>query len=245
VNDFEAGDTLIDAFRHANPVPGEAAAGRRARPSAHALFAEIVAQPSRRAPRRPVIAVVLIGVVLVAGVLAAFAVVDRGRPDVAASARCYEQPNLSSRSIVVAGPDLRTACAQLFENGDLGNGVVPSTFDVCVSDTGAPVVFPAESGSVCAALGLATANPSNLDIRVRAFESQVVSAVQDDCIGYDQAHDVVEQYLDRFGLHGWTVELSPDAAPFSDAAPCASLAFPAANTVTIVPVPDLHATGTS
>jgi hypothetical protein len=246
VNDFESGDTVVEAFRRANPVPDGEATNRRAQPSAHALFAEIVANPPRSPRRRArVVLAATLAVVLLAGIFLAFAIVDGTAPDVAAAPRCYETASLSARSIVVAGPDLQSACAQLFANGDLGTGTVPSSFDVCVTAGGAPAVFPGESGSVCKGLGLASANPTSADVRVRAFESQVSAAIQEKCVGYDAARDIVEHGLDQFDLKGWTVEPNPDAEPFSDARPCASIAFPGSQTVFIVPVGDPRAAVTT
>jgi hypothetical protein len=241
VNDFDTGGAIIEAFRRADPI-GTDVPDRRALPSAHSRFADITAQPPRRVRRRTAVVVIALVVAFVLGTLiGAFAVVDRGQPDVTAP-MCYAAPSLSSRAVVVpAGGDVRTACAALWQNGDFGTGTVPSHFDVCELKTGAPAVFPGESGSVCAELGLASADLSSLDDRARAFESQAADAVEGRCVGYDQAHDLVAQYLDQFGLHGWTVGPNPDALSFGADRPCASLAFPGQQTVYIVPIPDLHA----
>ena len=64
MSDYEPGDTMVEALRRANPVPADRAASRRSRPSAHALFADIIEQRPRRVRRR--VLVIALVIVLVA-----------------------------------------------------------------------------------------------------------------------------------------------------------------------------------
>ena len=52
MSDYEPNDTTVETLRRANPVPVEPGVSRRAMPSAHALYADIVSQRPRRVRRR-------------------------------------------------------------------------------------------------------------------------------------------------------------------------------------------------
>jgi len=215
-------------------------------PSAHALFADITARPPRRVRRRTVIvAIVLVIILALAALIGAFAIVHRGRPVATAGPLCYEAPSLNARKIATsAGGDLRAACAALWKEGDFGAGPVPSHFDACVLPGGAPAVFPAESGSVCSALGLPEANPTSTDDRIAKAGVEAGLALEgpNRCIGYDKARVIVQRILEQNGLHGWTVARNPKALAFSAERPCASPAVVAPQkTVFLIPGPVFRA----
>ena len=78
MNDFEPGDTMVEALRRANPVSVGSTEGRRSQPSAHTLFAHVVEQPPRRARRvRRRVLVIAIVIVVLALIIAAFATTRR------------------------------------------------------------------------------------------------------------------------------------------------------------------------
>jgi hypothetical protein len=238
VSDDEMSVALLESLRRANPVPVDEVANRRDLPSAHALFAEITAERPRRVRRRTIVIAIALVVVALAALVGAFALVDRSQPEVTAP-RCYERASLTAQSFVTAsGGDLRAACTELWKQGFFGTGPVPAQFDVCELPQGAPGVFPGESGSVCPALGLREADVPSSDEQLFEFQHQASAAVREpDCLTYDQAHAVVEHYLAKFGMHGWTIGRSPNAVPFSAEYPCASLYVPPGQT-TVMIVPD-------
>ena len=240
MSDEEMSVALLESLQRANPEPVEDVADRRALPSAHALLAEITARPPRRVRRRTVVVAIVLVILALAALIGAFAIVQRGRPAVTAPF-CYEKPSLDSRRIVAGGDggDPSAACAALWKEGDFA-GPVPSHFDECVLRGGAPAVFPAESGSVCSALGLPEASPTRTDDRIARAGDEAGRALggPDRCIGYDKARVIVQRILEQNGLHGWTVARSPKALAFSAARPCASPAVVAPQkTVFLIPGP--------
>src|SRR5579862_2178027 len=143
----EAGSTMLEALRAANPVPAEQTAGRRDLPSAHALFADVVANRPRRVRTRVII--ILIAIVLVALMAMAFVLVNREGASVTSGPVCYSVPNVHTPGLVVAvGGDPVRECAARWAAGEVGSGPVPH-FDTCVLHSGVIAVFPGESGSVC------------------------------------------------------------------------------------------------
>jgi hypothetical protein len=231
VSEDEMSIALLESLQRANPVRIEEIADRRALPSAHALFAEITAERPRRVRRRTLVIVIALFVLVLAALVGAFALVDRGAPDVTAGPLCYSAASLDARRIATSGgADLRSACAELWTRGDFGSGPVPSHFDVCVLGTGASAVFPGEAGSVCEKLGLRSAIETGLNDRVLQLETEWRHAVRDrQCIASADARDILQRALDQIGFDGWTVGLD-QSRPFSSAEPCSS----------IVVQPDLH-----
>ena len=231
MSDADPGGAVTEALRRANPVPDERTAGRRSQPSAHALFAGVVAQRPRRVRRRPL--VLLIAIVVLVLLLAGFVAVRRTHASLPLGTSCYTKADLGAPKVIVgSGASPAAACAQLWRTGQLGTGSVPS-FDTCVLPSGVIAVFPGESGSVCARLGLPEQSGNN---DVAAFADQVNRQVSGACIGADAAEKIINRALAAHGFHGWTVKRG--AAPFDDAEPCASLAFDVARrTITLIAIP--------
>jgi hypothetical protein len=241
VSDDEMSVALLESLQRANPIPPADVANRRDLPSAHALFAETIAQRPGRVRRRTVVVLIALVVLVLAALLGAFALVHQSEPDVGAGPVCYESASLDARSVVTSGGgDLRAACARLWREGFFGTGPVPTQFDVCVLPQGAPAVFPGEAGSVCSGLGLPEAHTTPEADRIGKAEREAGLALggPDRCIGYDEARGIVSRILEANGLHDWTVGPGPTPRPFNDEYPCASPAVvPDQRTVFIVSVP--------
>ena len=238
----EPSDTMIEELRRANPVPMAAVEGRRSLPSAHALFAEIVAQPPRRVGRRTRrrVLFVVIAIALIALLVAGFMVVRRDEAKVPLSAACYASASLNSRRLIVpADTNPARACAGFWSDGTFAKHDVPH-FDVCVLPSGVPAVFPGESGSVCDRLRLSEYRASPHDIS--GFAAAVNGRVAGKCMGASAAERIVKAALVKFRLDGWTI--AHDPRPFTAATPCASLYVdPPARRVTIIPIIDVRAGG--
>jgi hypothetical protein len=124
----------------------------------------------------------------------------------------------------------------------------------CVLESGAVGVFPVgPAGDPCRALNLppvapapvpstsgipATGPPPAPDDAAAfgAFEKAALDRfVASPCVEPEQGRGIVREELARAGLKGWTVQ---DAAPFTAARPCATLAFNSpARQVLLVPSP--------
>ena len=171
MSDYEPGDTMVEAFRRANPVPADQAGSRRSLPSAHALFADVIAQRPRRVRRR--VLLIVIAIALVALMLMAVAALQRAGTSAAGAPVCYGSDSLQGPRVVVAGGDPIQACAPLWESGRFGGTKVPD-FDVCVLPSGVLAVFPGESGSVCSRLDLPASSGDNRAERCRRGQPEGV-----------------------------------------------------------------------
>jgi hypothetical protein len=224
------GDTLVEALRRANPVPVRVTEGRRAMPSAHALYADIIAEsPPRRPSRaRSRAVVIVIAIILLVLALVAFVAVRSGKPSEASSVVCYSAASLDAQRIVV-GPagDPEQACASVWSNGGFAAlGVkahAAAGFDVCVLPTGVAAVFPGESGSVCPGLHLPSSKGG--DANVVGFAAAVDAQLNATCTRYAPAERVVKRELKKWRLHGWTITRS--SRPFDADNPCAAVAVDA------------------
>jgi hypothetical protein len=237
MSDFEPGDTMVEALRSANPVPAARTVGRRDLPSAHALFAEIIAEPPRRVRsrvRRRVL-VVAIAIIVIALLAAAFALTRRQKSTVPLNISCYSGPSLGARSIVVSSNgNPERACAQVWASHQFGEHASVPDFDVCVLKSGVLGVFPGESGSVCPRLGRPGQSGSNSSAGFAGALSAQFNA-HSGCISRDAAEKLVRDDLAQRGLNGWQILRSPYA--FSASKPCASVLIDVpARTVTIVPI---------
>jgi hypothetical protein len=237
----ESGDTMVEAFRRANPVPASQTEGRRSMPSAHALFADIVAERpprvSRRLRRR--VLLIAIAVALIGLLLAAFVLVRKDATDPSTDVACYAAPDLHARRILTAPlGDPRQTCARLFEEGAFaGVGIkhAPAPgFDVC-SLAGAPAVFPGESGSVCKRLGLPEASVG--DPKMAKATTEMDRRVSASCMPREPAVRIIESVLAKYGLKGWTIELGP--SEYDSAHPCTSMGIhPGTRTIMLIPYAD-------
>jgi hypothetical protein len=227
-----------DRLRDANPVPLPDAPSPTS-PQARATFERIVRSAPvrrRRAGRRRRYVLVLVPVVLVSALAAGYQWLrTAGEPLVVV---CYGGPSLQARQAVVPGSDPTdvAACRALWRQGGqfarASRGSAPP-LQACVLPTGAVGVFPGVRGEdPCDHLGLAHAGSEGADV------AKVQAAVTDQllarCVGRYEAVALVREELDRHGLGDWRIVVSP---PFSQAAPCASVAVNVPRrTVLIVPV---------
>jgi hypothetical protein len=227
MNGHEPNDTMVEALRRANPVPVEPGDSRRAMPSAHALYADIVSHRPRRVRRR--VLLIALAVILLALALMAFAVVRRGGTSLAVAPECFESDSLHARAVVAAGDDPVHACADLWTRGAFGRGAAPD-FDVCVLRSGVLGVFPGESGSVCGRLDLPES--SGGDNRVARFSDAISRKVQGECIGFARAEQIISSELRDRRLSGWTIKRG--VGGFDRARPCASTAVDGAKRTVVV-----------
>jgi hypothetical protein len=227
MSDHEPGDTMVDALRRANPVPVEPGVSRRAMPSAHALYADIVSQRPRRVRRR--VLVIALVVILLGLILMAFAVVRRGGSSLAQAPECFASDSLHARAVVAVGDDPVHACAELWTRGAFGRGAAPD-FDVCVLRSGVLGVFPGESGSVCGRLDLPES--SGGDNSVARFSDAISRKVEGECIGFARAEQIIRSELRDRKLSGWVVKRG--VGGFDSARPCATTAVDGATRTVVV-----------
>ena len=201
MSDHEPGDTMVEALRRSNPVPAASVIDRRSLPSAHARFAEIVAQPTRRVRRR--VLLIALALALIAALLMAFVAVRRIGTSLSIAPVCFGADSLSSQKIVASGGDPQQVCAQVWAGGRFGTRAVPD-FDVCVLPSGVPAVFPGEAGSVCRRLDLPASSGDN---RVGRFIDAVNREVSATCMSRDRALEFVNGEIATRGLEGWKAEV--------------------------------------
>jgi hypothetical protein len=228
MSEHEPGDTMVEALRRSNPVP-VAVIDRRSLPSAHALFADIVAQPTRRVRRR--VLVIAVAIALIALMVMGFVALRRVGTSLSSAPVCYGADSLSAQKVVASAADPEQACAQVWAGGRFGTRVVPD-FDMCVLPSGVLAVFPGEAGSVCSRLDLPQSSGDN---RVERFIDSVNRRVSASCIGRDRATEIVDAEIARRGLAKWKAEIG---AGWDDPSrTCASVAAdPSTKTVFIVAI---------
>lgn len=240
----EHGDTMVDALRRANPVPMREGDSRRATPSAHALFAEIIAAPTRRrsSRTRSRVIVIVIAIILLVLALVAFVAVRKDNPTQPTTAVCYSAADLGARRIVVGvASDAAAACATVWNNGDFAamgiKSQAPAGYDVCVLPTGVAAVFPGEAGSVCAKLGLPEALAG--DKNVAGFAAEADARLDAVCMKFDPAARIVKSELEKWRLDGWTIKRGD--FPYTAARPCTAIAVDAVGRqVMVVSYPGPH-----
>jgi hypothetical protein len=227
MSDYERSDTMVvEALRRANPVPSDFAASPRSRPSAHALFADIVEQRPRRVRRRVLVLIVVIA--LTAALLMAFVALRRVGTSLSTAPVCYQADSLESQRVVATAGDAKQACAALWTSGRFGSAV--PDFDVCVLPSGALGVFPGEAGSVCSQLDLPESSGDN---RIERFVDALNRRITASCVPPDQAKRIAEKELASRGLTNWTVTAGEADAKH----PCASVSpHTSERTIVLIPI---------
>lgn len=154
---------------------------------------------------------------------------------------CFDRATLEANTTIV-GADGRhpvEICREIWASGGMGRSEPPSTLAACVLESGAVGVFPGGRGT-CAGLGLADL-PASYARDARRFsalrdalvarlgeEGTGMSLPKGPCIGERDARAIVREELDARGFDDWSIEVT---ASFSEARPCASLAFDGAEEV--------------
>jgi hypothetical protein len=117
----------------------------------------------------------------------------------------------------------------------------------CVLATGAVGVFPGTGPATCSRLGLATL-PASYDTALKGFAAlrtaiyakvgapaSGASRGGPQCVGEEEARDIVLYELDEHGYAGWDVRAA--GGEFSAAQPCAEVSFDTAGkTVFLLPI---------
>lgn len=209
----EGGDGF-EELRRANPVPPVSVAelGRSAR--GEGVLRNIIesetasARPSRSWRKRRV----LVPAVLAVALASAGAGYELSRPvrrplEVA----CYTKARTGALAFVVSstGGPPAAACRPLWRSGPISHQGAPPLF-TCVLASGAPAVFPSETGSPCARLGLAkpvgaSAPPASLEVLQRLLRSDELRAKG--CLGVTTARVDAEKAIAASGLRHWHVEV--------------------------------------
>jgi hypothetical protein len=233
-------DSAAQRLRAANPVrSGDLPSADSA--AARVLFERIVATEPKPAPARKGLIRRRPWVLLPAAALLAAA--GYGLVRQVSDPRfvvCYAEARLDAEPAEVS-PDGQApvvACAFLWEPGGQFNqaGDPAPPLVACVLENGLAGVFPDTLGpDTCSALGMARqrgGSPTTIDPVARLQE--VLSAeVGVRCLGRDEAMAFVREQLAALGLTEWTVEAP---TPFTQGAPCASVAMDiATKTVILVP----------
>lgn len=152
---------------------------------------------------------------------------------------CYGAADLRAKTAVVPaeGQSPLTACRRVWDSGEFGDRTTPP-LHACVLPTGSIGVFPQRGRDTCGSLALPPA-PIGRERQpapaVELKERLVDRFLSESCITPARGREIVAAELHRLRLSDWRVE---DVAPFTDARPCATLAFdPPRNVVLLVPSP--------
>jgi len=211
-----------------------------------AMFERVTSAPIQVAAhrRRRIIVVVVAMLAVAAGVAMTWYVLTREVDQL--NVTCYADVNLDADrvGIVVDGYPTSDACEEFWAEGplahpDIAPGVVPPLM-VCVTDTGAFVVFPTDDRGICEQLGQSSPNPSQspseLDSASAALDEIREFILTSSCQPVADAELKIREILHAHGLDDWTVTRQPH----DSGSPCASVAFTTElKTVVIVPTPDL------
>jgi hypothetical protein len=135
---------------------------------------------------------------------------------------CYATADLGADTTIVSadGRDPVAVCAELWQDGAVGSGQVPTELAACVLPGGAAGVFPAAGPDTCNSLGLAKlAEGFAVDAgRVADLSGAVTARLAIDCLGEAEARGIAQRELAARGFAGWRVEVAGDG--HSSARPC-------------------------
>lgn len=213
---------LAETLRELDPLD---AAGET-RTNADAFVARVIERaqehPSGSGRRRRWIAGgVAVVALAVSGTAAAF--IFAKQPDDPVSVACHSiaAPSGGDTIVLSASGDPLELCAELWRTGRLPDsentlppGQAAPPLAACILN-GVVQVFPGDSATVCAALGLEPAS------RESSAESDAVVALTDylvlesegRCFSMEQAAALAESALDRFRVDGWDLRERPAMRP--------------------------------
>ena len=136
------------------------------------------------------------------------------------SVGCFETAELDGNVAIVSadGRPPTAICAELWQQGALGDRAAPNNLAACVLDTGAIGVFPSSGGSTCERLGLADLPPTYAAERKRFAELRdaIVAHIGEPatgsspstltCVSEADARALVRRELDAHGYGDWGIE---------------------------------------
>lgn len=135
---------------------------------------------------------------------------------------CYATADLAADTTIVSadGRDPIAVCAELWQDGVVGPEGSPERLTACVLESGAVGVFPAVGPETCNSLGLAKlAGGFAVDAgRVADLSGAVTARLAIDCVGEDEAQELVKAELAARGFGAWRVEVAGDG--YTAARPC-------------------------
>jgi hypothetical protein len=150
---------------------------------------------------------------------------------------CFETTELDGNVAIVSadGRPPTAICAELWQQGAMGDRAAPNNLAACVLDTGAIGVFPSSGGSTCERLGLADLPPTYEAERKRFAELRdaIVAHIGEPptdsspntlkCISEADARALVRRELDAHGYGDWGIEVPGDG--YTGERPCLQVAF--------------------
>lgn len=163
-----------------------------------------------------------------------------------AGIECHPAASLGSGGTVLADDGRRATevCADAWRSGAVGATAAVPPLQSCVAPTGGGAihVIPATDPRACENLGLVSAPMAGTGRDAKlfaAFAQDVVARFERSaCVRPAEGEAIVRTALDAHGLSTWTIAKGAGAhgEGFSEARPCASLAFDSGRTkVTLVP----------
>jgi hypothetical protein len=150
---------------------------------------------------------------------------------------CFETAELDGNVAIVSadGRPPTAICAELWQQGAIGNDAAPNNLAACVLDTGAIGVFPSSGGNTCERLGLADLPPTYAAERKRFAELRdaIVAHIGEPptdsspntlkCVSEADARALVRRELDARGYGDWGIEVP--AGGYTGERPCLQVAF--------------------
>jgi hypothetical protein len=153
------------------------------------------------------------------------------------SVGCFETAELDG-NVAIASADGRpptAICAELWQQGAMGDRAMPNNLAACVLNTGAIGVFPSSGGSTCERLGLADLPPTYAAERKRFAELRdaILTHIGEPptdsspntlkCVSEADARALIRRELDARGYGDWGIEVPGDG--HATERPCLQVAF--------------------
>jgi hypothetical protein len=214
------------------------------------LVREVTLQPAFGRRRRRRLALVLVPAIIALLAATAFTTYAlTSEPTHLESIGCFESANLRANTSVVDadGRDPAVICAELWQQGVVGDAPAPQQLAACVLESGAIGVFPSSGAGTCAQLGLATLPPSYAaeGKRFAELRDAIVSQLGEPasgssrgspkCVDEASARALIRRELDARSHRDWRIEVAGDG--FTAERPCAEAAFDGKRKIVIlVPV---------
>jgi hypothetical protein len=211
--------------------------GRLQRRKEHLVSEVTLWDRAARRRRRRALLVLVPAVVVLLGVTGFTTYALTREPTHLESVGCFETAGLDGNVAIVSadGRPPTAICAELWQQGAMGDRAAPNNLAACVLDTGAIGVFPSSGGSTCERLGLADLPPTYAAERKRFAELRdaIVAHIGEPptdsspstltCVSEADARALVRRELDAHGYGDWGIEVPGDG--YAGERPCLQVAF--------------------
>ena len=196
-------------------------------------------RPARRTRRKLV--VVIATVILGTGGGVAWALLHGSRPTNPTIIGCYQEADTDSSRIIVSsdGSDPVIQCTTAWTAKPAWG--TPPPMVACVNTSQAISIFPdADGKTTCPSLGL-----HDLDPTAASGEQNIINFQEDltttlltyGCLPPEQIQPIIRQYLDQYGLDGWTIHV---LGTYNTQQPCGAIGIePSTRSIVILPTPDI------